>query len=281
MATDVKPEPLKVALARYREPVQRLAAKGVEADFILTSALLCVNQSPELQKCSITSIGQAVMKIAQWGLQPGTTAYLVPFGATCTPVVGTKGLIQLMRECGVRDVDAQAVRDGDVFEWELGLNPQLRHVPGAKRGAIVAAYCIIRLPHAVVKFEVMDAAEINALRQKYSKQWKSGDLPEWYARKTVVRRASKYVPLHSSKLAAALSQDEEIPEADVSAFVEEVEPVSDRLPMRAAVPKLSTGPTNELLDDVDPPTVRTIIGNPPLDTSFLESQPEGAFYDPD
>lgn len=265
----------KTALAKYREPVQRLAAKGVEADFILTSALLCVNQSPELQKCSSTSIGQAVMKIAQWGLQPGTTAYLVPFGTTCTPVVGTKGLIQLMRECGVRDVDAQAVREGDVFEWELGLHPSLRHVPGAKRGKIVAAYCIIRLPHGVVKFEVMDSDEINALRQKYSKQWKAGELPEWYARKTVVRRASKYVPLHSAKLAAALSDDEQIPEADVSDFVEEVQPVSAHLPTRPPVPKLSTGATEEL--GGEPEGITRVVTTTPLD---FEPDTEGA-YDPD
>ncbi len=67
-----------------------------------------------------------------------------------------------------------------------------------------------------------------------------------------------------------------IPEGEVTPWGKEKE-----LPMRAPVPKLSTGATNELLDEVDPPTVRTIVGNPPVDVSFLESQPEGAFYDPD
>jgi recombination protein RecT len=274
-------KPLKEQLAVYREPVQRLAAKGVEADFILTAALLVVNQSPDLQRCSVASIGQSVMRIAQWGLQPGVTAHLVPFGQTCTAVADYKGLIQLMRECGVRDVDAQVVREGDVFEWELGLTPALRHVPGHTRGQIVAAYVIVRLPHNVVKFEVMDAADINAIRQKHSKQWKKDALPEWYARKTVVRRAAKYVPLHSAKLAAALSQDEALPEAEVSEIEGEITPIAEHLPLRAPTSRMDHDAAGAEFG-AERQVAQRVVGTPaaPPETWLGDEFTEVA-YDPD
>lgn len=237
-------EALKTSLARYRDPVQRLAPKNVEADRLLTSALLVVNASDALQKCSVASIGQSVMKIAQWGLDIGTTAHLVPFKGQCTAVADYKGLIQLMRDCGARDVDAQVVREGDVFTYELGLTPILRHVPNHTRGTITHAYAVIRLPHGVTKFEVMALADIETIR-KTSLQWnptKLAVLPEWYARKTVIRRIAKYVPMYGEKaqrLAAALS-DEEIPDAVIEPITGDVQPISEHLPTRAPVSKLAT-----------------------------------------
>lgn len=263
-AVAVKPKKeLKESLAAYREGVARVAAKGFTADYILTCALLTINQSAELQKCTPASIGLAITRIAQWGLIPGATAHLVPFGVTCTPVADYKGLIQLMRECGCRDVDAQVVREGDVFEYEFGLHPTLRHVPNHTRGKITHAYVVVRLPHQVVKFEVMDIAEINGLRQRYSKQWKQGDTPEWYARKTVVRRAAKFVPLHSERLRAALEYDgeaEDIADFDVSEMVVDGA-INEHLPLRPAVSRLSTGASEEY--GGEPEVKQRVVGTPP------------------
>ena len=272
-----QPKGLKDSLAAYREAVQRVAAKGVTADFILTSALLTVNASPDLQKCSVASIGQSITRIAQWGLIPGSTAHLVPFGTTCTAVADYKGLIQLMRECGARDVDAQVVREGDVFEWELGLQPLLRHVPNHTRGKIVAAYCIVRLPHGVPKVEVMDAAEIDALRKKHSKQWKNGELPEWYARKTVIRRAAKFTPMFSAKLSAVLAQDGESPEADEIIPAGEITPIALELPRRA--------PTHSPLDlsameEEFGATKVTVVGRPAPVSTVWADIPDSEVFDP-
>lgn len=158
-----------------------------------------------LQKCTPVSVVRAVSRIVQLGLEVGVTAYLIPFGDTATPVAGYQGLIQLMIASGaVRDVDPQVVREGDFFEYERGTAGYLRHREAAKGGAITHAYAIAMLPHQRSKFHVMTLEEVEEIRQKHSKQWKRGDMPAWYMKKTVVRQLAKYIP-QNPKLARQLA----------------------------------------------------------------------------
>ncbi len=289
MATSTKPEgeKLGVALARWEPMIAPMLPRGVTAERMLQAALLCatLDATGKLAQCTPKSLALGVARIAQWGLEPGVTAHLVPFGTTATAVADYKGLIQLMRECGSR-IDAQVVREGDVFEYEMGLTPMLRHVPRGKAAPIVAAYCIVRRRGEEPTFEVMTADEIDAIRQKHSKQWKAGALPEWYARKTVVRRASKYVPMYGdagAKLRMALEQDvevsDDIQDAEITPLGGEVRAIG--LPMRQATVKMDHDAAAAEFGGHVQAKVTTITGNPPVDVSFLESQPEGAFYDPD
>jgi recombination protein RecT len=256
MGTEAKPEgeKLGVALARWEPMIAPMLPKGVTAERMLQAALLVATIDPTgiVAKCTPKSLALSVARIAQWGLEPGVTAHLVPFFDKkkgcyeAQAIPDYKGLIQLMRECGSR-IDAQVVRAGDEFHYEMGLTPILRHIPAAKAGEIVAAYCIVRRKGEEPTFEVMTADQINAIRNKLSKQW-SGEkvplLPEWYARKTVIRRASKYVPMygdHGAKLRMALTQDaeyEEIPDAEITPITGDVKPIE--LPRRA--------PTHQPLD---------------------------------
>jgi phage RecT family recombinase len=244
MSDEPQKEKLGVALARWEPMIAPMLPHGVTADRMLQAALLCATLDPtgKLALCTPKSLALGVARIAQWGLEPGVTAHLVPFGSTATAVADYKGLIQLMALCGSR-VEAQVVREGDVFEYELGLRPALRHVPARKAAPIVAAYCIVRRRGEDPQFEVMGADEIDAIRQKHSKQWKAGPLPEWYARKTVIRRAAKYVPMHGDhgrKLRMAIEQDVEvgdaIPDAEITPISGEVREIP--LPLRAPVSRM-------------------------------------------
>jgi recombinational DNA repair protein RecT len=76
------------------------------------------------------SVFMAVAKIAQWGLEVGETAHLVPFGAECTPVADYKGLAQLVIASGlVKQVEAHCVYEKEPFKLTLGTTTELEHHP--------------------------------------------------------------------------------------------------------------------------------------------------------
>jgi hypothetical protein len=128
----------------------------------------------------------------------------------------------------------------------------------------------------------MTAKEIDAIRLKLSKQWKEGALPEWYARKTVIRRASKYVPMHGNagaKLRMALQQDAEvvdIPDAEITPITGEVREIG--MPMRQATVKMDHDAVALEYGGEAQVKESTITGVQPIETDWRNV--EGA-YDPD
>lgn len=226
--------------------------EGVNVDRVIASARMAVEKTPDLLKCTPSSIVMSIARIQSWGLEIGTTAHLLPFGTECTPCADYKGLAELMVASGaVRHVQARAVYEGDEFQYEFGLNENLIHRPisdARKRGAIVAAYCILDLPHSRRVFDVMTAEEIEGIRQQYSKQWKKGPLQAWYAAKSVVRRISKLVPKNPryAKVLAAIAQDAATEGQEVAAAFE-IAPNDDAPQLKAG--EVEMGP--EWQDDRD------------------------------
>jgi recombination protein RecT len=218
---------LRTELVRYQPSIAALLPPGVNAETVITAALVSAANNTDLYNCTPQSIALACARISQWGLVPGVTAHLVPFGGTCTAVADYKGLIDLMVQSGARKVEARVVRAGDVFEYEYGLQPTLRHVPKSTTGAITHAYGVVTLARGEQQFEVMTVDEIDRIRQDKSKQWKRGEVPDWYARKTVIRRLAKYVPKASDRLLRVLSEDEVV--ADPPAPVADPAPDSSAL----------------------------------------------------
>jgi recombination protein RecT len=208
---------------------------------------LNLKQNALLADCFKSSFGresviEGVARILQWGLDLGVTAHLVPFRTKvkvdgkeeyhylATPIADYKGLAQLMIASGaVRAIDTHVVREGDDFDYELGLEARLVHRPNSKSTApITHAYCILRMRGGIPMWQVMSAEEIDEIRLRHSKQWARNakgeviPLQGWYARKTVLRQVAKLVP-KDARLASALMvmQDE--------ALAEELPPVLDAI----------------------------------------------------
>jgi len=189
-----------------------LLPEGLTIEKLTQVLFFETKKNPALLACNPESIVSAVARALRSGLELGETAYLVPFGSTCTFVAGYTGLAQLMIAARVvRAIEMEAVREADEFEFELGLNAALRHRPrnGGSR-KITHAYVILRLPGGMSTFKVMDAEEIDAIRLKHSKQWAKGPLPAWYACKTVLRQIAKTMPKDKrlAQFYAALEADE-------------------------------------------------------------------------
>lgn len=115
--------------------------------------LTALSSTPKLQTCTPQSFLGAMMQAAQLGVEPNTPlgqAYLIPYGSVCQFQLGYKGLIDLAYRSGeVSSIQAHEVHENDKFEYELGLEPKLRHVPAkADRGPVVWYYAVLKLKMA-------------------------------------------------------------------------------------------------------------------------------------
>lgn len=126
-----------------------------------------------------------------------------------------KGLMKLALQSGeVLKIESRIVYANDVFEVEEGIDPRINHKHGlGNRGDMIGAYCVWKMRNGESQFEVMSKEEIEAIRDRSSSKTKEGKIvgpwitdPAEMWRKTVVRRATKYMPL-STEAARAVHID--------------------------------------------------------------------------
>ncbi len=215
----------KAALKTFRGLLQRMRPQiamaipsNLSADRMIRMSMSVVQQNPKLLECSQASVLGAIMTAAQLGLYPDTSvlghAYFVPYKDKCTFIAGYKGLIDLARRSGhVTSIMAHAVYEGDMFEFEYGLNPTLRHKPsgepieGREMTHVFAIARILNEP--IAQFVVMTKEEVDAIRKRSPARDRGPWVTDYEAMsvKTVIRRLAKYLPL-SSDLQRAVALDE-------------------------------------------------------------------------
>jgi phage RecT family recombinase len=161
----------------------------------------------KLQKADVATVIDAIRQCASLGLMPIPAlaeGYFVPYWNADKRKYdlqfqpGYNGLAKLVLNSGrVLDVDAGIAYEHDLFEYEEGSNPFVRHVRVLKdRGERIAAYAVARMAGGIVKVRVLDIATIEKHR-KASKASKNGPWVDWYdpmAQKTALRELLKYLP---------------------------------------------------------------------------------------
>lgn len=183
-------------------------------------------KTPELQRCDPYSVIGALIQCSQLGLEPGNAkghVYLIPYGRECQVIIGYQGMIELIFRTGkVKKLVSRVVHEGDDFDYEFGLNERCDHAPSPAPGPLTHAYAVATLEDGTQHFDVMTRAEIEAIRDR-KKGWERGpwktDFDEM-AKKTVVRRIAKHLPM-SAELQAATKLEKGGPEAaiDVAAIL--------------------------------------------------------------
>jgi recombination protein RecT len=174
-------------------------------------ALTALSANPQLMQCDRNSFLGSLMQAAQLGLEPNTPlgqAYLIPFknkkkGITeCQFQIGYKGLIDLAYRSGdMASIQAYCVYANDNFDYELGLEPVLKHKPAKNnRGELEYVYAVFKLQNGGYGFEVMSIEDIKQHAQKYSQGFKSSYSPwktnfDEMAKKTVLKKVLKYAPI--------------------------------------------------------------------------------------
>lgn len=186
-------------------------------------ALSALNNTPELQKCTPMSFISALLNAAQLGLEPNSPlgqAYLIPYKnkgiLECQFQIGYKGLIDLAYRNGqMQTIQAHVVYENDEFEYEYGLNPILVHKPAfTDRGDPMYFYGLYKTIAGGFGFCVMSKTDMDLFASTYSKAfgtsyspWKSNY--EEMAKKTVIKKALKYLPMKPDIL-RAIATDETI-----------------------------------------------------------------------
>jgi recombination protein RecT len=182
-------------------------------------AITALTRTPKLAECTQASFFECLLSLSQWGLEPdGRRAHLIPYGNKCTLIVDYKGYVELAYRSGfVKNIHADVVREGDIFEYASGRI--LNHVPHflrrdedkpAQSGKVYAAYCVVELTGETVKSEVLSFDEVEAIRKR-SRAGSNGPwVTDWseMAKKTAFRRASKWIPL-SADVRDALDRDDD------------------------------------------------------------------------
>lgn len=211
---------VKDYLKVYSGEIAKALPSQIGAERFHRICMTALTQNTQLASCTPASFIGAVLNAAQLGLEPNTPlgqAYLIPYAGKCTFQLGYRGMIELARRSGqIALIKAHEVYENDEFDYELGLDPKLRHIPAkGDRGKVVSYYAFYKTKDGDFDFEVATRQEMEEHRRKYSKARNSPWVSEFdaMAKKTLIKRVLKYAPV-STEVARQIQTDETVKSFD-------------------------------------------------------------------
>lgn len=254
-------KPSLQGLIRAMEPeIKKALPSVITPERFTRMVFTALSSNKKLQACTPESFLGAMMQAAQLGVEPNTPigqAYLIPYGNQVQFQLGYKGLIDLAYRSGeVQSIQAHEVHENDTFEYELGLNPKLKHVPAMKdRGQVILYYAVIKLKNGGEGFEVMSREDVDQFARAKSKTYKNGpwqtDFDEM-AKKTVLKKVLKYAPLKSD-FAKQVKEDETI-KSNISENMTDLPDETVTIDAEAQTPQDEEIPFDEMPSTVDKET---------------------------
>jgi len=251
MSTEIttkKPQGLKEIINSESMRAQFALAlpKHLTAERFARVAITALTRTPKLADCTPASLMKCLLDLSAMGLEPdGRRAHLIPYGTECTLIIDYKGLVELIRRSGdVISLRSETVCSKDEFAWTNG---EISHSVNWRedRGEMQAVYAEAVMKSGEKQSAVMTKAEIEAIRNR-SRAGKSGpwvtDFAEM-AKKTVVRRLSKMLPLSSE-------------------IMRHVEADDDQFKMRNVTPTAPSFVLPTLTNDAEIPAIETQEDSP-------------------
>ncbi|MCV9940964.1 recombinase RecT [Boseaceae bacterium BT-24-1] len=173
--------------------------------------MTATQRNPDLVAADRVSLFNSALLAAQDGLLPdGREGALVIYNTKkgndwvksvqWMPMIA--GILKKCRNSGeLSSVEAHTVHANDKFSYRIGIDEQPIHEPDwfGDRGAVVGVYAVARLKDGTRVSEIMGKTEIEKVRA-ISKSKDKGPWVDWWeemARKTVLRRLSKRLPISS------------------------------------------------------------------------------------
>lgn len=223
---------------------------------LMQTIMISCERLPKLLECDRQSLFNSAMSAAVLGLEvDGVTgqAYLIPFKGRAQLVVGYKGYNTLAARSGIT-ITGAVVRDGDLFDYELGTHGDIRHKPllTGKDRRIIAAWAVAASKDRPPVHMVMGIDELLAVKAKSPGASRS-DSP-WndpsigfpaMCEKTVKRRLARSMPLNIMQMAARM--DEAVDEQGQPARID---------PDRGVIVE------GEIIAERTTPTAEDLIGSP-------------------
>lgn len=205
----------------FRAEIAKVLPRHLTPERMIRVAITATMKNPKILLCTAESLTKCLLDCSALGIEPdGRRAHLIPFEDKkkgvfiCTLIIDYKGLAELaMRSGMISNIHADAIRENDVFEYDLGEIKTHKINFREDRGAAYAFYAICRFKDGSVKADVMSVDEVEAIRMR-SKSPNEGPWvtdPVEMAKKTVFRRLSKWLPL-SPEFRDAVEKDDEADE---------------------------------------------------------------------
>lgn len=195
-------------LAKQTNALRSMLPAHIEVEKFQRAAVTAVQHNPDLLNADRQSLFNALTRCAGDGLLPDNReAAMVIYNtkdgndwikkAQYMPMV--YGIIKRMRNSGeVSTIEAHVVYRNDKFDFRLGDDPKLEHVPklDGERGKPVLVYCVVNFKDGGKYRELMSVSDVEKARSK-SKNKDKGPWVDWWeemAKKTVIHRAAKRLP---------------------------------------------------------------------------------------
>jgi recombination protein RecT len=198
--------------------------KHITPDRMMQIIINALDKNPAIKECQVSSIVGCIMQASILGFKPIDSlgqVYFVPYkqkdGTKQLQIqIGYKGFIDLARRSNqIKMLYAEVVREGDQFEYEVGLFPKLIHKPtGKSEGKITHVYAVAHYKEDGYNFIVLTFDEVEKLRKRNPQQ---GATPSgaWYsdyakmAKAKAIKQLATYMPLND-EMQEAVRVDESV-----------------------------------------------------------------------
>lgn len=207
-----------------RELQKALPKTGLTPERFARQVLTTLRQNPTLQQCDMASLVGAIMQTAQLGLEPNNLghAYFVPFRKgdkmNVQLIIGYTGYLELINRSGkVSPIQVQAVYDNDKFRYwaedgELKVYWEPWFMIGKEEPGNLRAVFMLCKTNLGNYVDVMPKLDIDkhrkASKTKYNSPWDTHY--DEMAKKTIVRKNWKYLPISTEIIANAIGMDETV-----------------------------------------------------------------------
>lgn len=256
------PAPLQIAhqLEKMKPQLAAVLPAHIKPEQFSRVVMTAINLNPQLVAADRRSLFNSCNRCAADGLLPdGREAALVTFGNQVQYMPMVFGIIKKLRQSGeIANITARLVFKNEMdagrfaFTIEDG-EEKLTHHPllMGDRGEVVLAYATAKFKDGTVQNEVMTRADIEKVRS-VSRSKSSGPWTQWWdemARKTVIRRLSKYLPLSAedNRLRNLLRDDGEVTEFEEM----KQDAIAHAQPQSLAAAAMLSAPAEETVHDAD------------------------------
>jgi len=190
------------SLARLQDdglqlPANYNASNALKSAFFKLQEVKDRNGKPALEVCSKASIANALLDMVVQGLSPAKTqCYFIVYGDQLQlnrSYFGTQAVLK--RLTNVKDIWANVIFDGDVFDYEIagGREKLLKHETNFlnRDNDILGAYAVVKTSDDEEILTVMTRKEIETSWSQAKTKNVQNKFPQEMAKRTVINRAAK------------------------------------------------------------------------------------------
>lgn len=180
-------------------PVNYNASNALKSAFFKLREIKDKNGKPALEVCTRESVANSLLDMVVQGLSPAKTqCYFIVYGNQLQlnrSYFGTQAVLK--RLMNVKDIWANVIFDGDVFDYEIdgGREKLLKHETKFQNrdNDILGAYAVVKTSDDEEILTVMTKKEIHAAwgQSKSKGQAVHNKFPQEMAKRTVINRAAK------------------------------------------------------------------------------------------